>query len=74
MKLREDVLSFEGWKWLQFKKRYMYSPLKPQLNKSQQNLLAMSLIALAVNINAQFTTAPTFTGPDLSFDTKIWPI
>lgn len=34
----------------------------------------MSLMALAVNVNAQFTTAPTFTGPDLSFDTQIWPI
>lgn len=31
----------------------------------------MFLIALAVNVNAQFTTAPIFTGPDLSFDTNI---
>lgn len=34
----------------------------------------MSLIASAVNVNAQFTTALTFIGPGLSFDTKIWPI
>ena len=55
------------------KEAFYVKPLKPQFDKSQQNLLAMSLIALAVNVNAQLTTAPTFTGPGLSFDTKIWP-
>lgn len=31
----------------------------------------MSLIASAVNVNAKFTTLPTFTGPGLSFDTNM---